>query len=88
MRKENIPCCAAEALRQIRPVSINGTTVGLAMLERIFAEVKALECTGPAEVKAELLNKVKVYNYVPQAASEVYTEAIYSEYLKEMNKKW
>ena len=88
MRKENIPCCAAEALRQIQPVRINGTTVDLAMLERIFAEVKGLECTGTAEVKAEFLTKVMVNNYVLQAASEVDTEAIYSEYLKEMNKKW
>lgn len=88
MTKENIPCCAAEALRQIRQISISGTTVGLAMLDSIFSEVKALECTGTAEVKAELLKKVKVYNYVPQAATEAYTDAIYAAYLQEMNKKW
>lgn len=35
------PCCAADALRRIRQVKINGMMTGIAMLDENIAEAKA-----------------------------------------------
>ena len=35
------PCCAADALRRIRQVKINGIMTGITMLDESIAEVRA-----------------------------------------------
>lgn len=80
MTNYDTPCCAADAMRHVRPVDVNGATIGLAMLEMVFAEVRDLALTDDAAVRAELLRRVKVYNYVPSLAAEAYAEAVRREY--------
>ncbi len=52
------------------------------MLDLVFAEVRDLGLTDEAAFGAELLKRVKVYNYVPPPAAEAYAAAVYREYAK------
>jgi hypothetical protein len=74
------PCCAAEALRRIRPVDIGGMTIGIAMLDPILTDVKGLKISGEKEIGDELLKRVKIYNYVPASAEPKYQAALLREY--------
>ncbi|MBP1927601.1 hypothetical protein J2741_000148 [Methanolinea mesophila] len=74
------PCCAADALRQVKTISVNGIPTGIAMMEKVFSEVNALGISDEARLKETLLEKVKVYNYVPRAAAPAYAEALLREY--------
>ncbi|HDR72913.1 MAG TPA: hypothetical protein ENN85_03235 [Methanoculleus sp.] len=79
---EQQPCCAAEALRSIRRVNVDGVTVGLAMLDAIFEEVASLGISAQEPLKNELLRRAKIYNYVPRQAEDAYAIALLREYRK------
>ena len=81
--KENIPCCAADAMRRIRQVSVGGTVVGLSMLEQIFKDVADTGLSQERDIRSELIRQVKIYNYVPKPAEKAYTDAVFEEYQKE-----
>jgi hypothetical protein len=80
MKNDDIPCCAADALRRVRAVEVNGPTIGPAMLDAVFAEVRDLGLADESAVRAELLKRVKVYNYVPPPAAGACAGAVYREY--------
>jgi hypothetical protein len=82
MKNNDVPCCAADAMRRVKPIDVNGATVGLAMLDLVFAEVRDLGLTDESAVRAELLKRVKVYNYVPPPAADAYAGAVNREYAK------
>jgi hypothetical protein len=82
MKNDDIPCCAADAMRTVKSVEVNGATVGLSMLDLVFTEVRDLALTDNAALRAELLKCVKVYNYVPASAADAYAGAVYREYLQ------
>jgi hypothetical protein len=82
MKNNDIPCCAADAVRSVKPIEVNGATVGLSMLDLVFGEVRELELADDAAVRVELLKRVKIYNYVPPAAAEAYAAAVHREYAK------
>jgi hypothetical protein len=65
MDSDNRPCCAADALRRIRQVPINGIPTGICMLDECIAEVKKQHLSGEMEIRAALLIRVRVYNYIP-----------------------
>ncbi len=75
------PCCANEALRRIKQIRINGIPTGIAMLDRSIGEVKALKINDPIQVKKELMDRVKIYNYVPKGVYEAYADAVLGEYM-------
>jgi hypothetical protein len=75
------PCCANEALRRINRIRIHGISTRIAMLEKIISEVKALRITDTSYLKKELMNRVKIYNYVPTGVFEAYADAVLQEYL-------
>ncbi len=79
---EQKPCCAAEALRRIRRVNVDGIIVGLAMLDAIFEEVASLGLSAEEPLKKELLRQTKIYNYIPRQAEDAYAEALLREYRK------
>ena len=81
-KTDTIPCCAADALATIRKVEVDGFTVGLAMLDAVFEEVAALGPLPDDELKTELLQRVKIYNYITRGAMEAYADAILREYRK------
>jgi len=78
------PCCTAEALRRIRQIEIGATVIGLAMLDDIIDEVQDLHLKGKDAIAAELLKRVKIYNYVPGAAEAEYRTALLREYEKKV----
>jgi len=80
MGKDNKPCCAAEAMRRIKPIDVGGIVVGIAMLEDIINDVHEMDLPGRDRIADELLKMIKIYNYVPVAAEEKYRSAILREY--------
>jgi hypothetical protein len=76
------PCCANEALRRVKIIQINGVPTGIVMLEKIFEEVREMKITDETRIREALLEKVKVYNYVPKSATEIYARTLLEEYRK------
>jgi hypothetical protein len=81
------PCCAAEALRRIRQVKINGIMTGLTMLDESIADVKAQNPGSDAAILGALMKKIRICNYVPRGAEEAYARALMEEYKKTVTKK-
>ena len=86
MGHDNKPCCAAEALRRIRQIPVNGIMTGFTMLDESIADVKAGNLTGDQEIREALMRKIRVYNYVPPGVAEAYAQAIMEEYRKTAKK--
>ncbi|HUU76405.1 MAG TPA: hypothetical protein VMW63_10020 [Methanoregulaceae archaeon] len=76
------PCCAAEALRRIRRIDVDGVVVGIAMLDRVITDVREMSLIDKKRIAEELLKRVKIYNYVPRSAEEKYMKALMIEYEK------
>ena len=87
MKNDAIPCCAADALRRIRQVPINGIMTGITMLDETIATVIDQGLTGDREIREALMKKVRVYNYVPAGVDEAYATAVLDEYRKVVAKK-
>jgi hypothetical protein len=81
------PCCAADALRRIRQVKINGIMTGITMLDESIAEVKARNYGSEPEILASLMKKIRIYNYVPKGVEDEYARALMEEYKKALAKK-
>lgn len=84
--KDDIPCCAADALRRIRQVEIGGVVVGISMLDHIIEEVVTMNLQDTRELGFELMKRVKIYNYVPPRVEDQYRVAILQEF--ETYQKW
>lgn len=78
--KDDIPCCAADALRRIRQVEIGGVVVGISMLDHIIEEVVTMNLQDTRELGFELMKRVKIYNYVPPRVEDQYRVAILKEF--------
>lgn len=87
MKNDNIPCCAADALRCIRQIPINGIPTGICMLEESIAAVKEQDLTSDSEIREALMKKIRIYNYVPGGVEGEYTRAIMEEYRKSARAK-
>jgi len=82
MGDDNKPCCAADALRRIRQIPINGIPTGITMLDECIAEIKTQDLKSESEIRVALLKRVKVYNYIPRNVEEGYARALFEEYKK------
>ncbi len=82
MGTDDKPCCAADALRRIRQVKINGIMTGITMLDESIAAVRAQGLGTDTAIREALMKRVKVYNYVPPAVENHYAEALIEEYRK------
>jgi hypothetical protein len=82
MGSDNKPCCAADALRRIRQIPINGIPTGIIMLDESIAEVKTQDLTSEPEIRAALLKRVEVYNYIPRNVEDEYARVLFEEYKK------
>jgi len=74
------PCCAADALRRIRQIDVNGILTGISMLDESISEVRGLGLSDDRGIREALVKRVKIYNYIPPAAAEAYADAIMREY--------
>jgi hypothetical protein len=80
------PCCAAEALRRIRQIPINGIMTGITMLDESIADVREQNPGNDAAIREALMKKIKIYNYVPRGVEEAYAQALMEEYRKTLPK--
>lgn len=80
------PCCAAEALRRIRQIPINGIMTGLTMLDESIADIKGQNLKSDTEIRDALMKKIRIYNYIPKGVEEAYTQALMEEYKKTIPK--
>ncbi len=72
MMENDKPCCAAEALRRIRQIPINGIMTGITMLDESIAEVKEQNPGNDPAIREALMKKIRIYNYVPPGVEEAY----------------
>ena len=63
---KDIPCCAADALRRIRQIPINGIMTGITMLDESIAEVQAQNYTNDPEILAALMKKIQDLQLHPE----------------------
>lgn len=86
MKNDYIPCCAADALRRIRQININGVMTGITMLDESIAAVREQNPGSDTAIREALMKKIKIYNYVPPGVEEAYTTAILAEYRNSISK--
>lgn len=82
MKHDNIPCCAADALRRIRKIPINGIMTGITMLDESIAVVKEQDPGSETATREALMKKIRIYNYIPPGVEEAYASALMEEYKK------
>jgi len=81
------PCCPAVAARMVKKLTLpDGFQVGILNLENILKEVADLKLADDEAIKKELLQRVKIYNYVASAADNDYSEALLREYKRQYGK--
>jgi uncharacterized metal-binding protein len=74
-------CCAGPSV-PITQVNIEGVAVGLAALEPIFEQLYRQGRRDEPGLDEEILKSVKMYNYVPPSAEELYQTSLMDEYEK------
>ena len=82
MAHDNLSPCAAEALRSVRRVLINGIMTGFSGLDESIAAVHKENLTSESAIRVSLMNRIKVSNYIPPRAEELYAAALMEEYHK------
>jgi len=87
MDKEYVPCCAADALRRIRQIPINGIMTGITMLDESIAAVREQKPGNDSRISEALMKKIRVYNYIPPGVADAYARAIMEEYRKACQKE-
>ncbi|HEX3001749.1 MAG TPA: hypothetical protein VHN82_05195 [Methanoregula sp.] len=81
------PCCAADALRRIRKIPVNGVMTGINGLDESIAAVRAMNLGSESAIRAALLEKVRDGNYIPLPVEEAYAIALMEEYRKESGRR-
>jgi predicted RecB family endonuclease len=81
------PCCAAAAARMIKKLALPSGEVGIVNLEDILKEVADLKLANNEAIKKELLQRVKIYNYVAPSAEADYSKALLKEYKRQYGKR-
>ncbi len=71
---------------KIRKICIDGKETGIDQLDRILSDVAALGLPDEDAITAELLKRVRAFNYIPVKKEAVYADAILGEY-REYSKK-
>jgi len=85
---DKIPCCAADALRRIRKIPVNGIMTGITMLDESIAAVKEQNPGSDMAIRETLLKKIRIYNYIPPGVEEAYAVALMEEYKKTERELW
>jgi hypothetical protein len=74
-------CCEAAAARLTKQLTLpDGIRVGIINLDTIIKETAVLKLTDIEAVKKELLQRVKMYNYILSGAESEYSVSLFREY--------
>ena len=82
MNNDKIPCCAADALRRIRQIPVNGIMTGIPMLDESIAAVREQNPGNDSRISEALMKTIRVSNYIPPGVADAYARAIMEEYKK------
>jgi len=74
------PCCASSASLKARQLKVGNELVGILRLDEVMEEVSEMDLVSDAEIGEVLLERTKIYNYVPSAVAEEYRSALLQEY--------
>ena len=74
------PCCPAAAGRRVRRIWVGGYQVGIAEMDRIVEEVHAMGLDEDDAIADALVERARVYNYIPPEAVEDYRAGLLGEY--------
>ena len=75
------PCCPSAAARRVKRIWVGGYQVGIAEMDRIIEEVYSMGLDDDALADA-LLERARIYNYIPPKAVEEYRAGLLEEYLR------
>ncbi|MFA5332150.1 MAG: hypothetical protein WC342_07200 [Methanoregula sp.] len=81
------PCCPADALRRIRQIRINGSMTGITMLDECITHVNNQNGSTEMEIRAALIKRVSIYNYIPKSVEGKYADALIDEYRKNRSRQ-
>jgi hypothetical protein len=87
MMGDDNPCCAADALRRVRQLKINRMMTGITMIDASIEEVMSQDLGSDQEIRAALMKKIRIYNYIPKSVEEEYARVLMEEYKKAIMKK-
>ena len=82
MAFDTISPCAADALRSIRQVKINGIMTGFSYLDECIAAVQEEHLASESAIRTSLMARIRISNYIPPGAGELYAAALMEEYHK------
>ena len=71
-------CCPGKA--NVRKIRVGGLEIGIAELDLIIKRALEMKDRSDDELRAFLLEQVKIYNYVPRSAEAEYAEAVWREF--------
>jgi len=77
------PCCAAAAAGMIKKLVLPSGEVGIVNLESILKAAVDMNLADDNAIKKELLNRVKIYNYVAPSTDNEYSEALLEAYKRQ-----
>ena len=87
MKKDTLPPCAADALWQVRQVTIGCRSVGIMKLDECIAAVRAEDLSSDEEILGALLKAVRTCNYIPPPFEAEYASVLLGEYRKAFGKR-
>jgi len=67
-------------------VKINGIMTGFNGLDESIAAVREENLTNESAIRASLMSKIRISNYIPPRAEELYAAALMEEYRKALLK--
>ena len=67
-------------MQRIRKLEVGGLIVGIAMLDEVICEVQAMGLPTEPGIRAGLLKRVNLYNYVPKSAEDAYAATLLRKY--------
>ena len=79
MEKEK-PCCAAAAARMVRKLRVGDSEVGIVEIDSIFEEAQKLLPASDEALRAALLARARIFNYIPSKAEGDYADALLREF--------
>jgi len=76
------PCCPAAATRRSSKIWLGGNLVGVVEMDRIVGEVRQMGIEEDETIADALVERARVYNYIPPQAVDDYKEGLLNEYRK------
>lgn len=67
----------------IRTIEIDGKPTGINQLDFIIGEVRSLHLQSDVEIRAELIKRAEILNYIPSRMKERYADALLVTYHEE-----